>query len=102
VTPPARTDTKLDLVRCLQAGRQVILDLGAGVIVALRPQAVQGAVRLAHGADEAAQRHRGELTGVHAISVDVANVDLNAGLVLGLDQAVGRRAASTRGKHAGD
>ena len=71
------------------------LDVGAAelrLVSALGPQAVEAAVALAHAAHEAAERQRRPLAGVDAVSIDVANVDLNAGLVLGLDQAVGRGA----------
>ena len=50
-------------------------------------------VRLALGADEAREGDRGELAGELAIGVDVANVDLHRRVVLGGDDAVGRRAA---------
>ena len=76
------------------------LDVGAAelcLVSALGPQAVEAAVALAHAAHEAAERQRRPLAGVDAVSIDVANVDLNAGLVLGLDQAVGR-GAEERGK----
>ena len=64
------------------------LDVGAAelcLVSALGPQAVEAAVALAHAAHEAAERQRRPLAGVDAVSIDVANVDLNAGLVLGLD-----------------
>jgi hypothetical protein len=45
-----------------------------------------------HRAHEAGQGQRGVLPGVHAGVVQVADVDLDAGVVLGRDQAVGPRA----------
>merc|ERR1740138_1322980 len=59
------------------------------LLVALRPQAVQEAVRLAHLAHEAADRHRRVVTHVHTIRVDVGNVNLHSRLVVGHDQTVG-------------
>lgn len=38
------------------------------IVVALDPEAVKRAVSLAHAADEAAQRHGGELTSVHTVA----------------------------------
>ena len=91
-TPRGQTETSHSLPRLQPAAD---LDVGAAelrLVSALGPQAVEAAVALAHAAHEAAERQRRPLAGVDAISIDVANVDLNAGLVLGLDQAVGRGA----------
>jgi hypothetical protein len=56
-------------------------------------QAVQGVVGLAHGADEAAQGVDVVLAlDGTAVLVDLGDGDLNGGVVLGLDDAVGRRA----------
>merc|ERR1711865_1275602 len=51
----------------------VILNLLLAFLIGCRPQAVKRAVALAHAADEAAQSHSRELSGVHTISVDVAD-----------------------------
>ena len=91
-TPRGQTETSHSLPRLQPAAD---LDVGAAelrLVSALGPQAVEAAVALAHAAHEAAERQRRPLAGVDAVSIDVANVDLNAGLVLGLDQAVGRGA----------
>ena len=71
----------------LSAGAPHVLD----ETVALR-QAVEGVVALAHGADEAAEGVGLVLAGVPAVLVDLANGELDRGVVLGLDDAVGRRA----------
>lgn len=56
-------------------------------------QSVQGIVGLAHGADEAAEGVDVVLAGDGtARLVDLGNGDLNGGVVLGLDDAVGGRA----------
>ena len=71
----------------LSAGAPHVLD----ETVALR-QAVEGVVALAHGADEAAEGVGLVLAGVPAVFVDLANGELDRGVVLGLDDAVGGRA----------
>lgn len=55
-------------------------------------QAVDGVVALTHGADEAAEGVGLVLAGVAAVLVDLADGDLDGGVVLGLDDAVGGRA----------
>ena len=55
-------------------------------------QAVDGVVGLAHGADEAAEGVGLVLASVPAVLVHLCDRDLHAGVVLGLDDAVGRRA----------
>lgn len=50
---------------------------------------VQGVVALAHGADEAAEGIGLVLAGVAAVLVDLADADLDRGVVLGLDDATG-------------
>lgn len=56
-------------------------------------QSVQGIVRLAHGTDEAAEGVDVVLAGDGAARlVNLGNGDLNRGMVLGLDNAVGGRA----------
>ena len=54
---------------------------------------VQAVVRLAHGAYEAAEGVDLVVTGVAAVLVNLANADLDGGVVLGLDDASGGRLA---------
>lgn len=52
-------------------------------------EAVEGIVGLAHGADEAGESVDLVLASVSAVLIDLANGDLDGGVVLGLDDAVG-------------
>jgi hypothetical protein len=52
---------------------------------------VEAVVALAHGADEAAQGVGLVLAGVAAVLVNLADADLDGGVVLGLDDASGGR-----------
>jgi len=52
-------------------------------------QPVQCVVAFAHGPDESAERVRLVLARVSAILVDLADADLDRGVVLGFDDAVG-------------
>jgi hypothetical protein len=52
-------------------------------------QTVEGVVRLAAGTDEAAERIGLALAGVAAVLVNLANGELDRGVVVGLDDAVG-------------
>ena len=72
------------------------LYLAAVLLVALGPQAVQETVRLAHLANEAAERHRRVVAHVDAVRVDVSNVDLHSRLIRGLDKTVGGGAPAQR------
>lgn len=58
----------------------------------LGPEVVERAVRLAHGAGLASDRKGGARAGVHAGLVQVRDVKLHGGVVLGRDQPVGPRA----------
>ena len=55
-------------------------------------QPVQRVVAFAHGPDESAERVRLVLPRVSAILVDLADADLDRGVVLGFDDAVGSAA----------
>lgn len=56
-------------------------------------EAVEGTVGLTHSPDVAAESEGLELTGDDlAVGIDLGNVDLHAGVILGSDQAVGGRA----------
>lgn len=52
-------------------------------------QSVEGVVALAHGADESAKGVNLVVTGVASVLVNLADGDLDRGVVLGLDDAVG-------------
>lgn len=52
---------------------------------------VEAVVALAHGADEAAKGVDLVLAGVAAVLVDLANAELDGGVVLGLNDATGGR-----------
>lgn len=52
-------------------------------------QSVEGVVALAHGADETAESVDLVLAGVSAVLVDLSDGDLDGGVVLGLNDAVG-------------
>ena len=52
-------------------------------------QSVEGVVALTHGADESAKGVDLVLSGVAAVLVNLADGDLDRGVVLGLDDAVG-------------
>lgn len=52
-------------------------------------QSVEGVVALAHGADESAKGVDLVVTGVAAVLVNLADGDLDRGVILGLDDAVG-------------
>ena len=56
------------------------------------PQQVDGGVGGAPGADVARERERRRRAGVDALRVEVADVDLDGGVVLGGDELVGPRA----------
>jgi len=69
-------------------------DLSAGAPDSLEEtillcQPVERVVALAHGADEAAEGICLVLAGVAAVLVDLADADLDGGVVLGLDDAAG-------------
>lgn len=57
--------------------------------------------RTHHAANLASQGKGGELAIVHALLVEVADVQLHAGMVLGRDKLVGPRAASSGGRQGG-
>jgi hypothetical protein len=65
-------------------------------------QVSQVGIRLALGADKAGEGVGGELLGVDAILVQLANVDLDRGVVLGSDDAVGGGAVTSMMKNSND
>lgn len=69
---------------------------GAGVdvleVTILGDKAVKGVIALGVGANEAGEGVGGELTGEVAGGINIANVDLDGGVVLGGNDAVGGRA----------
>ena len=78
------------------AAAAVGLYLAIVLLVAFCPQAVQEAVRLAHLANETAERHGRVVAHVDAIRVDVSNVDLHSCLIRRLDKTVGGGASAQR------
>ena len=56
-------------------------------------EAVQGVINLADGADEAREGVCLEIAGVNTVGIDLTNVDLSRGVVLGGDDAASRGAS---------
>jgi len=67
------------------------MDLESGNSLLL-PETRESFVSLSLLTDESAESKGGVLTGVSTSGVDVANVDLNRAVVLGLNETVGGRA----------
>jgi hypothetical protein len=61
----------------------------------LLSKAVDGNVTLTASAQVSAQDEGAEATSVNTIGIDVTNVELDSGVVLGSDQTVGVRAVSS-------
>lgn len=67
---------------------QIIKDIATVRTASLGRKAVDRVVRLAHGPDLAAECERGVRVLETTVSVNVADDDLNRGVVLGSDKAV--------------